>query len=144
MKNSVVLEAMGSVFEAAEIIKPHMAGLKENQKLVADARLAFGTQVLASGMNRLVSRSMDGVYCLIMGKMFLEGMAVEMNYERSASFIDYGNCEAYFYLGKQYERGLGLKEDKRKAVEMYARMVRNLKTPNVYTKWDNVFVQAMG
>lgn len=92
-KNSVLLEAVEPVLSIADEIIPNMDGLKEKQKLVADALQAYGTHVLGSRMNRLVSRTTEGVYYL-MGKMFIEGIAVKANYEKSASFfqcaIDYG------------------------------------------------------
>lgn len=123
MKNSVVLEALGSVLALAQKIIPDMAGLKENQQLVADARQVFGTHVISSRMNRLVSRSMENLYCLFVGKMFYEGTAVEADFEKSASFfqcaINYGNTKAFAYLGRQYGLGLGMIQDEIKAVELF-------------------------
>lgn len=82
----------------------------------------FGTHVLVSRMNRPVSRSTESVYYLIMGKMFYDGSAVEVEYERSASLfqcaIRYGNSEAFALLGRQYNYGLGMIEDEIKAVEL--------------------------
>jgi len=123
MKVSVLLEAFEPVLDVVEEIIPQMDRLKEKKRLLANAREAFGTQGLASRMNRLVARSTESVYCFIMGKMFYEGMAVEVNYEKSANFfqcaISYGNEEAFAYLARQYSLGLGMKKDERKAVELY-------------------------
>ena len=111
VKNSVVLQAMGSVLKIAEEIKPHMVGLKENQQLVADARLAFDTQVLKSGMNRMISRSTEGVYCLLMGNMFLDGMSVERNYRNrllsSNSLSITGIAKLFIFLGSSIVVALG-------------------------------------
>lgn len=53
-----------------------------------------------------------------MGKMFYEGLKVEVNYEKSASFfqgaVNNENGEAYAYFGRQYRMGLGMVGDERK------------------------------
>lgn len=45
VKVSVLLEAFEPVLDAAEEIIPHTDGFKEKQRLLADARKAFGTNV---------------------------------------------------------------------------------------------------
>lgn len=87
MKNSVVLEALGPVLAVAEKIVPDTAGFEENQQLLADARRAFGTHVLKSRLNRLISRSTESMYSFIMGKMFFAGIAVGEDFQKSASFF---------------------------------------------------------
>lgn len=123
VKVSVLLETLRPFLAVAEEFMPHMEGLKKNQQLLADTRKAFGTHMLAARMNRLITRSTESVYYLIMGKMFFEGIAVEVDYGKSASFfniaISYGNSEAFAYLGRQYSAGLGMRKDQIKAVELY-------------------------
>lgn len=123
VKVSVLLEAFEPVLTAAEQIIPRMTGLKGKQLLLADDRKAFGTHVLASRMNRLITRSTEKVYHLVMGKMFYDGIAVEVDYEKSASFfkcaIRYGNIEAYVCLGRQYKGGFRMIDDENKAVELF-------------------------
>lgn len=120
VKTSVMLEAFIPVLAVVEEIIPHIDGLKEKKQLVTDARKAFGTQVLSSRMNRLVSTDTQSIYYTIIGKMFFEGMPVEVGFEKSPSFfqsaINCGSTEALYYLGWQYEEGLGVSEDKRKAM----------------------------
>lgn len=123
VKNSVMLEAFGPVLAVAEEIIPHTNGLKGKQLLSADARKAFGTHMLAAGMNGLISRSPEGVYYLIMGKLFYKVMSVGLDLEQSASFfecaISSGNTAALYYLGRQCERGLGVIYEESKAVQLH-------------------------
>lgn len=75
LKVSVLLEALEPVLAVAEETLPHTIGLQEKQRLLANSRQAFGTQVLASRLNRLASRSTESIYCFLMGMVF--GIAVE-------------------------------------------------------------------
>lgn len=53
--------------------------------------------------------------------MLYKGMAAEVDNEKSASFfhcaINYGNREAFLYLGRQYD--WRMEEDENKPVELY-------------------------
>jgi len=123
VKASVLIESLAPLMDAAAEIMPHMDGLAEKNQLLMNVQKAFGTHVLSSRMNRLVAKSTESVYFFIMGKMFFDGMTVEVDYEKSASFfqcaIDYGNSEGFSYLGRQYQGGLGMPSDDRKALKLY-------------------------
>lgn len=125
MKNLVLLEALGLVLAVADKIAPHTNGLKEKQQLMANAREAFGTHVLRSRMDRLVSPSTESLYSLFMGKCSSKELG-SIYFEKSACFfkcaINYGNSEAFAYLGWNYSRGLGMIEDDNKALELYIKV----------------------
>jgi len=76
---------------------------EETNLLLYNARQAFGTHVLRSQLDRLVSGNSgnEGTHYLIMGKMYLQGLTVKVVNERSAFFfqcaVNYGNGDAFSY-----------------------------------------------
>lgn len=109
--------------ETAAKITSGNEDVREKQLLLDSIRDAFGTEVLGSKMNHLNAGtgSPKRGYKFAKGFMYFSGMKVEKNYQRPALYfseaIQYGNVEAYAYLGKQYEYGWGIPEDKQRAFE---------------------------
>lgn len=114
VQNSMILEAF-----------PNLDASEETKLLLDNARKAFGTQTIGPQLDLLVSgsRSIEGIHYFIMAKMYLQGLKVEVDCEKSSMFfkftISYRSRKAYAYLGRQYFWGLGMREDERKAVELY-------------------------
>jgi len=98
---------------------------QDKTSLIDNTRQAFGTYVLGSNMTPIVSGTLcdEGYFYFVMGKIYYEELTVVMDYEKSASFFNYaiglGNTEALSYLGRQYEHGLGMEENREKAKEFY-------------------------
>lgn len=124
-KGSVIMEVLAPLVGIAMESNPDDKELKDKRQLLNDARQAFGSMVLGSRMNKLVAgaSSHPSTLNLIMGKMYYLGLNVELNYSRSAFYFESailsGNNEAYYYLGCQYEEGLGKLQDFNKAFGLY-------------------------
>jgi len=124
-KGSIVLDVLAPLLQVAKAAHPDHEELEDKQLLLKNARQAFGSTVLSSRMNRLVTgtASHASTFNLITGKMYYLGLNAEVDYSRSAfhfeNAIQGGNTEAYLCLGKQYMAGLGKPEDSKKAFVLY-------------------------
>lgn len=122
VKISLLIETFEPVLDAAGEIIPRNNVVRDKQWLLANARDVLGTYTLNSRMNRLASgdaRSREGLLNLTRRKMYLEGLTVEADYEKSASYfrnaIQCGITEAYYPFGLQCAKGLGMTADFKKA-----------------------------
>lgn len=132
MKTSALIETI-----------PNTNVARDKQKLLEDTREALGTEALSCRMNRVVTgtRSKEGFLNLSRGKMYMQGLTVEVDYEKSASsFLNTIRCrskEAFAYLGRQYAGDWGFPRIRRRRLHIIW-TVRNNEMPNVCMKLEHV------
>lgn len=117
LENGILRVQVSVLLEAI----PNQDASNETKKLLDNARRAFGTHVLGSQRDRFVYSLFSN------GQNVFPWVTVEVDYEKYASFfssaISFGNTEAFAFLGRQYQRGLGIEEDKCKALEFFMNRV---------------------
>jgi len=122
---AAMLEMMVPLLEAVATITPGNGNTEEHQRLLSNVRQAFGTQILSSELNRMITGtgSTTSAYYFVMGMTYYSGLKVKKDYKRSLGYFHeavlHGNTESYLYLGIQYEKGHGVKWDRKKAFEYY-------------------------
>lgn len=105
------MEALVPLLEFLARSTPENGDAERKPALLNNARKAFGTQVLTSEMNGLITGtgSTESAYYFVMGLSYYKGGEVKQDYQRSLSnfheALRCGSTEAYFYLGKHYGEG---------------------------------------
>lgn len=129
VQNSAMLEMMVPFLEAAVRIVPE--NMKEHRRLLADVGQAYGTLVLSSEMNRMITGtgSTAAAYSFVMGFTYFLGRKVKKDFRRSIRYFHEaersGNTESYLYLGKSYGEGLSGQKYQEKAFKLLERGVHH-------------------